>query len=177
MNIQPMLDQHPSFRGSEPIHPRPVFSPLYFHGVQCKIHLVDGVLSPLVCRGREGGGWLDEEAKREARERERERMGGYRKPSVRPMPRRLYRFTTERRTSVNRYLLTVDFPWPLRNQPNSPLLPFVSPFVPSFSPSLFSSLFFLLHRFALPRLSQATALLPSPSRRRGEASPDTLEVV
>lgn len=30
----------------------------------------------------------------------------------RPMPRRLYRFTTERRTSVNRYLLTLDFPWP-----------------------------------------------------------------
>lgn len=29
----------------------------------------------------------------------------------RPMPRRLYRFTTERRTSVNRYLLTLDFPW------------------------------------------------------------------
>ena len=49
-------------------------------------------------------------------------MAGYRKPSARPMPRRLYRFTTERRTSVNRYLLTVDFPWPRRNQPNSPLL-------------------------------------------------------
>ena len=48
-------------------------------------------------------------------------MAGYRKPSARPMPRRLYRFTTERRTSVNRYLLTVDFPWPRRNQPNSPL--------------------------------------------------------
>jgi len=28
------------------------------------------------------------------------------------MPWRLYRFTTERRTSVNRYLLTLDFPWP-----------------------------------------------------------------
>lgn len=33
------------------------------------------------------------------------------------MPRRLYRFTTERRTSVNRYLLTLDFPWPPRSRP------------------------------------------------------------
>ena len=65
---------------------------------------------------------------REKRERERERerrVAGYRKPSARPMPRRLYRFTTERRTSVNRYLLTVDFPWPRRNQPNYPLLSLV----------------------------------------------------
>ena len=40
---------------------------------------------------------------------------------ARPMPRRLYRFTTERRTSVKRYLLTVDFPWPLA--PPSPPVP------------------------------------------------------
>lgn len=40
----------------------------------------------------------------------------------RPMPRRLYRFTTERRTSVNRYLLTLDFPWP------PPRTPAASPF-------------------------------------------------
>lgn len=67
-------------------------------------------------------------------------MGGYRKPSVRPMPRRLYRFTTERRTSVNRYLLTVDFPWPRRNQPNSPLLFFLRPVISPFVPSSFFSL-------------------------------------
>lgn len=73
-------------------------------------------------------------------------MGGYRKPSVRPMPRRLYRFTTERRTSVNRYLLTVDFPWPRRNRPNSPpssLLPPPHHFTPR-------SFFFLLSRCAYP---------------------------
>jgi len=42
----------------------------------------------------------------------------------RPMPRRLYRFTTERRTSVNRYLLTLDFPWP---PPRTRLLPLPPP--------------------------------------------------
>ena len=99
---------------------------------------MDGVLSPWrkVCQGV---GWTRRDETKRERERERERMGGYRKPSVRPMPRRLYRFTTERRTSVNRYLLTVDFPWPRRNQPNSPLLsspllflrPIISPLVPS----------------------------------------------
>jgi len=39
-------------------------------------------------------------------------IGNPRPSPSRPMPRRLYRFTTERRTSVNRYLLTLDFPWP-----------------------------------------------------------------
>lgn len=64
-------------------------------------------------------------------------MVGYRKPSARPMPRRLYRFTTERRTSVNRYLLTVDFPWPRRNQPTS--LRLSSPLSLSFTLRLLSS--------------------------------------
>lgn len=51
------------------------------------------------------------------------RKGGYRKPLTppRPMPWRLYRFTTERRTSVNRYLLTLDFPWPPPTRPPSSL--------------------------------------------------------
>lgn len=36
---------------------------------------------------------------------------------------RLYRFTTERRTSVKRYLLTVDFPWPPHSLPSTQCQP------------------------------------------------------
>lgn len=68
-----------------------------------------------------------EATKKEAKQTPRERRrgwGGYRKPLTppRPMPWRLYRFTTERRTSVNRYLLTLDFPWPPPTRPTSPPL-------------------------------------------------------
>lgn len=68
---------------------------------------------------------------REGRRRE-ERARGAQAAAIgnptapRPMPRRLYRFTTERRTSVNRYLLTLDFPWP---PPRARPLPLSRPLV------------------------------------------------
>lgn len=54
-------------------------------------------------------------------------IGNPRPSPSRPMPRRLYRFTTERRTSVNRYLLTLDFPWPPSSHPLPPPPPLAEP--------------------------------------------------
>ena len=75
-------------------------------------------------RGRDGARLrgkkkMKEEKKIERRERERAKVelavGTLLSETfARPMRRRLYRFTTERRTSVKRYLLTVDFPWSRR---------------------------------------------------------------
>lgn len=164
-------------------------SRLYFHGVQCKIHLVDGVLSPLVCRGRGGGWWwwLDEEAKRgEARERGWVAIGNPRSDQCHAAFIVLQQKGAHQSTGISSRLISrgrcgtnptlsspLLFPSPFTLR--SFFLPF--PLFLHFSSLLPPSLPLAPLRFALLRLSLSRSFHPR-ARRRGEATPDyTLEVV